>query len=183
MPTIFQQAAGKAWSPMELDGHAEGELGGRTPDALRELGVEILSVPHGTPAGMTLLVRQGIDARVNGETVPGLIRALNHRDEIAVGGQRFFFSAESPPEVVVYRASENSRPLRCPVCRCPIEEGQSVVRCPGPNCARIYHEMEASGDRRAKRCWTYDRQCRFCSHPTSLSGALVWVPERERIDE
>ncbi len=136
-------------------------------------GVAFCSFGHGSERGVALLVRPGILARVNGQPILGGMRVLTHRDEVLLGSIRFYYSAQRTPCVVVFRSAEGARAPVCPVCRGPIVQNGSAVQCPG--CGRWYHQSEPSG----RQCWTYSGSCRFCEHPTSLTGETIWRPEME----
>ena len=118
-----------------------------------------------------------VNARVNGAAVIGGFRVLQHKDEIVIDGQQMFYSAESKPEVEIYQHEGTLRRPRCPICRAKFEDGESVVRCPG--CARMYHLSEATKKTAEKPCWTFSPTCRFCEHPTSMSGEPSWRPDEE----
>jgi hypothetical protein len=141
-------------------------------------GIGWLAFRAGAEAGVALLVRTGVLVRVNGQPVVAGLRLLEHQDEILVRGARFFFSAESTPVQVAFRLEAGARAPTCPVCRGAIWDGDQAVQCPG--CTRWFHQLDAAGTRRAKHCWTYAARCRFCNHPTSLSGEPGWTPETEQ---
>ncbi len=134
-------------------------------------------VPFGNGAGVryVLIANADIHARVNGLALVGGIGVLEHKDEIVVNSQRMFFSAESTPVVEAFKHAGSQRLPRCPLCRGQLEDGQSAVRCPG--CSRIYHQIAAADDAPEKFCWTYAPACRFCEHPTTLSGEPTWRPD------
>ena len=118
---------------------------------------------------------------VNGVRIVGGLKTLKHRDEICFGGQRLFYSSETTPVVEVYSHEGTGRRPRCPICRAEILDGESIVRCPG--CTRVYHQCVANDENATdeageKPCWTYSPNCRFCEHPTSLSGEPTWRPEQ-----
>ncbi len=136
---------------------------------------QIVAFREGSRPARALIAAAGVSVRVNGAAVVGGLRVLHHKDELVVGAQQLFFSAESVPAVEVYQHDESGRRPRCPVCRAEIQDGQSVVRCPG--CSRLYHQIEAGADTAAKPCWTYSPACRFCEHPTSMSGEPTWRPD------
>jgi hypothetical protein len=138
-------------------------------------GVRIVPFRDGNRPGHVLMARGDASVRVNGADVVGGLRVLEHKDELIVGGRRLYFSAESQPVVEVYQHDGSRRRPRCPICRAEIQDGQTIVRCPG--CSRIYHQIEAAGDAPAKPCWTYAPTCRFCGHPTSMSGEPTWRPD------
>lgn len=130
---------------------------------------------------------------INGESIIGGLRILQHRDEILVGRRRMYFSFESTPIVTVYAPPSDEPRVRCPVCRSALERGQVVVSCPG--CRRMYHHAvtagpddtapaptavpRSAGPAASKACWTYYETCKFCGHGTSLTGGNAWRPEEE----
>ena len=122
-----------------------------------------------------LIVRAVGFTHINGSPLVGGIRVLQHKDEISVGSESLFFSAEATPVVEVYRPDDSPKRPRCAICRAAIQDAQHVVRCPG--CARLYHQIAAVNGKAEKHCWTYSPTCRFCEHPTSLSGELSWRPD------
>lgn len=117
---------------------------------------------------------------VNGETVLGGMKVLAHRDEILVGGELYCYSAQSRPAVAAFALAEGERRPRCGVCRMAIEDGQATVAC--PQCARVFHQLEAAGEQAAKLCWTYRPAC-LCGHPTGLGEEDAWRPDQEECDE
>jgi hypothetical protein len=164
MSTLWQQAAAGAWRPV-------------APDAAPADEARLLTVGDGPDRAAVLLVRPGAAVRVNGQPVLGGLRLLAHRDEILIGRLRCFYSAESTPLPAPYRHEGGGRRPLCPVCRGPVQDGERAVRCPG--CGRWHHQLDAARDGRAKPCYTYAPACRFCAHPTDLSGGPVWRPEQE----
>ena len=113
----------------------------------------------------------GSGATVNGRGLHTGLRVLADRDEIQVGGERFFFSTETPATVEPFPARD--RPVFCGRCRQPIETGSPAVQCPNPHCQIFYHQDDAAGF----PCWTYASKCNFCPTETSLDAGLSWVPE------
>lgn len=162
-------------SPLRLNGSAS------VPDSAGQ-GIDanafrVVPFRDGAQAGYVLIVGARVEMRVNGAIVVGGIRVLQHKDELSFGSRRLFFSTEAVPVIEAYRHDDARRRPRCPVCRAEIADGQSVVRC--PRCARIYHQMSVMDEAAAKPCWTYCPECRFCNHPTSLSGQAAWRPDQE----
>jgi len=173
MASIYEQA-GTGFERRLLEVHgvsAATEVG----VAELPLGLRIVGYRQDGHRGHLLLAGAELHVRVNGAPIVGGIRVLHDKDELAIGLTRMYFSAESTPIVTTYRHDGSPRRPRCPVCRAAIEDGESIVRCPG--CDRIYHQITASGAGPAKPCWTYTPACRFCSHTTSLSGEPSWRPE------
>jgi hypothetical protein len=170
MSRLWREAAGSAagWQPLPVGGDSLGE------------NVRVVSLGRGAEAIIGLLVRlrPGVTVRVNGRPILGGFCVLEHKDEILVGRSRVFYSAESTPEPTLFRLEPGSlRFPTCPVCRGPIKDGEQAVQCPG--CGRWFHQREESEGQRAKTCWTYSPTCRFCNHPTALTGEPVWRPEME----
>lgn len=124
-----------------------------------------------------LITVEGIRARVNGSLVVGGFRVLQHKDEVRIGSTQLFYSAESVPVLEVYQHEGSTRRPRCPVCRAEIHDGQTFVRC--PCCSRLHHQIDATDDSPGMPCWTYSPACRFCEHPTSMSGEPTWRPDEE----
>ena len=185
MATLFRQQQDCSWSPTVLEATSwarqHGRGGSATVANVPEFGLEVVAFQHNGVSGVALLVDGSRVVFVNGEPLVTRIRVCTHKDEILVAGTRFFFSAESVPELEIFHAAPGGRRVQCPVCRRPIEHMQQVVRCAG--CQRLFHQIDASGDRREKHCWTYHPACPFCDHPTSLSGEATWTPEVLERDE
>lgn len=143
-------------------------------DELPELsGIAVVPLKQGA----ALFTRKGVHVRVNGEPVLGGLRVLEHKDEVLVGSERLFYSAEVTPLVVTFRPDAGERIPVCPVCRGPVRDGMQAVECPG--CGRWFHQRPVSGDQPAKPCWTYAPTCRFCNHPTPLDVSAAWKPGPE----
>lgn len=171
MATIWKQtAAGFAAQGLPRAGGTAADEGADACWAGRDF--RIVPFRDGSAPAYALLTPADVPARVNGSPVAGGIRILRHKDEMIVGSVRMFFSAESTPVVETYRHQGSGRRPRCPTCRNEALDLQTVVCCPG--CARIYHQLPATDDAPAKPCWTYSPRCRFCGHPTSLSGEHTW---------
>ncbi len=173
MSTLWTEQPGGSWSALPLPAERESPL-------LLETGVAVLHQRHGMESTTALLVRAGQPVRVNGLPVPGGFRVLHHRDEILLGRSRYCYSAESTPVCQPFQLSSAGRRPSCPVCRGPLQDGDVAVQCPG--CGRWHHQIAATETRRARTCWTYTPECRFCRHPTSLSGEPVWTPAQEESD-
>jgi hypothetical protein len=167
MSSFFQEISGVAWQETPLAGDLD----------LHKGSVRIVRFGEGTEGGVALLARSGVHVRINGLPVLGGIALLQHRDEILINAERFCFSAETRPVVTTFHMEPGSRGPTCPVCRGSLADGEQAVRCPG--CGRWFHQIEASEGRKARSCWTYSATCRFCQHPTSLSGETAWRPEQE----
>jgi hypothetical protein len=172
MPTLYRRTA-TGFVPDSLRAR-EGQGGGVFAAATTDL--QIVPFRDGGRDQHALIGPPRCRIRVNGALVVGGVHVLDHKDELVIGAEQIFFSAESTPVVEIYQhGNDAARRPRCPVCRAAIEEGDSIVRCPG--CSRIHHQIPARGGRPEKPCWTYSPQCRFCEHPTSLSGQPGWQPD------
>ncbi len=176
MATIFKKTA---------DGFSAFSLTGRESSApsvdpavyhnAADCEFSIVPFRDGTRPNHALIAGGLTPVRVNGLAVVGSLRVLDHKDELMLGESQMFFSAESAPVVETYQHDGSTRLPRCPVCRGEIADGHTVVCCPG--CSRIYHLLDATDGSPAKPCWTYSPTCRFCEHPTSMSGEPTWQPE------
>ena len=164
MSSLWRQSPGGAWEAAALAAEP-GPPYRLAPD------VALVGFGRGADGGVALLARSGAAVRVNGLAILGGLRLLDHQDEILIGRQRFFFSTESTPQVATFRHEGEGRRPSCPICRGPLGDGDSAVQCPG--CGRWYHQVAA------RPCFTYAPQCRFCRHPTALTGAAIWRPEQE----
>jgi hypothetical protein len=111
--------------------------------------------------GCGLLARGAVT--VNG--LPALpFHVLADRDEIAVGGERMYFSTEGPAEVVPF--ADQAGQVLCGRCKGDMCQGEAAVRCPG--CGAWHHETAKLP------CWTYDGTCSACGRP---STGFSWQPE------
>jgi hypothetical protein len=172
MSTVWREGEGHRWLPAAV---REGlPLAGQD---LQAPGIQVFRFGQGPDKGVALLAWPGTKVLVNGHPLLGGFHVLEHKDEFLVGRRRFYFSSESTPAAVVFRAEPGARPCTCPVCRGVIRDGDQAVQC--PNCSRWFHQLEPAEGRPGRRCWTFAAQCRICNHPTSLSGEPVWRPEKE----
>ena len=140
-------------------------------------GVRLIELGHNMAGKVGILVKPDVPLHVNGRAVAGGFKLANHQDEITVGLNRFYISAERPPKIVTFHPKEGERSPTCPICRGRIMEGDQAVCC--PRCGRWFHEKPAIGSNKEKPCWTYKAQCSFCGHPTDLDGKALWQPEQE----
>lgn len=172
MSSLWKPAAGGAWEPARVPVTD-------TIDQALSLGPGVRLIRQGTGSESlaALLVGEGKAVHVNGQAVLGGLRVLEHRDEILVGADRFYYSAESAPVRAVFRLDEGDRRPVCPVCRGPLRDGELAVACPG--CGRWHHQADPVEGQRTRACWTYAAECRFCRHPTSMSGEPTWSPDKE----
>lgn len=173
--STFWRVAGQSWESLRLD-DVLARGGG-----LGLSGVMLFRFGQGVDAGVALATRTGVRVRLNGETLPGGLRVLQHKDEILLGNSRLVYSAETRPAIVTFRVEPGSRLPTCPICRGAVRGGDQAVRCPGMNCARWFHEIAGSEKDgvKPKRCWSYNAKCSLCGHPTTLDGGDVWRPELE----
>jgi len=142
-----------------------------------DAGAVVMRQGSGSETLAVLLARADAAVRVNGQPLVGGMRVLSHRDEILVGARRFYFSAESTPVRAPFQLEGTSRRPVCPVCRGPLKDGDLAVACPG--CGRWHHQADAVEGQRTRACWTYATECRFCKHPTAMTGQPTWTPEQE----
>lgn len=136
--------------------------------------LQLVRFGTGRDGGTALLADPGTLLRVNGQRIWGGLHVLQHKDEMQVGTDRYWYSAEMQPHVTQFEKGADTDTRKCPLCRVPIEAGDLVVCCPG--CGRSYHQSDA------KQCWTYREQCKFCGHPTALTGEPAWRPDMEEAD-
>src|SRR5262245_34884274 len=107
MSNLWRQAAGAAWALLALEEVAT-HVSGATP---------FVRFGKGPDGGVALLAGAGVEVRANGLPVLGGLRILEHRDELLIDGQRYYFSAQSTPVVMPFRLEEGARRPTCPVCR------------------------------------------------------------------
>ena len=171
MATLWKVTNGE-WTPRALPHD-------RILDAAEfgQAGCELVPL-YGEP-GHVLFRRPHVAARVNGEAV-GTVVVLQHRDELQIDGQCCCYSSESRPQITEFRAEPGRRTPKCALCSTYLADADAIVVCPG--CGRRYHQMDATADREAKHCFTYEPHCR-CGHPTDLSGANLWQPESDNAME
>ena len=111
----------------------------------------------------------GAQVRVNGEPLFLGTRSLQHRDEILVEGERFFFSTERLAVIEPLPALDHA--AHCARCKQPVVKDHLAVRCPG--CGAWHHQTEKFG------CWSYDAKCALCDFATEMSGSFRWTPDQE----
>jgi hypothetical protein len=182
MSTVWQQIERQQWRCVAV--------GSETPvrgDGLHAPGIELFRYGQDSERGVGLLVRSDLKVFVNGHSVIGGLRVLEHKDEILVATpdagskfQRLYYSSEATPTISVYRKVAGTRAVSCPVCRGAMKDGDTAVQC--PNCARWFHQVEPVDGKPGRRCWTFAERCRICNvQPTALSGGPVWTPEKEEL--
>jgi hypothetical protein len=165
MSSIWREVADNRWTALPIGDGAGG---------LAIHGIRFVRFARGADRAHALLAMPETTVWVNGQPVLGGLRVLDHKDEVLLGTTRLFFSAESTPVAATYSPTLGTRTPTCPVCRGPVRAGERAVQCPG--CSRWFHQFDAV---EAKQCWTYAATCRFCSHPTALTGEAAWRPEME----
>jgi hypothetical protein len=179
--TVWRRRGGDDGVTWEAHGIGGGNLCGAFAGAnARGSRVAVATFGSGGDVGAALLSADDVAVWVNGERVLGGLKVLLHRDEILVGGELYYYSAQSRPVVAAFALVEGQRRPRCGVCRMAIEDGQAAVCC--PQCGRVYHQIEAAGEQAAKLCWTYRPAC-LCAHPTGLGEDDAWRPDKEECDE
>jgi hypothetical protein len=164
MSILWQQTAERTWKQLPLN-------------AAPPLGLRFCPFGRGADRGMALLLAPDVRVWVNGLPVLGGLRVLEHKDEILLAGARLYFSAEATPVIATFQNRAGERIPSCPICRGQLKEGDAAVQCPG--CGRWHHQLPAADGKPAKACWTYAATCRFCGHPTALTGQPAWRPEME----
>ena len=178
MPILWSEING-GYEPIGLAAAADAPMEGMSAVP----GGRSWVVPFRSNQRQEYVLVSGLDVSINvsGLAIVGGLRVLQHKDEIVVGSQRMFFSNEATPVVEAYTHDATQRRPQCPVCRAQIQDGDQIVRCPG--CTRLYHQITATDHSPEKFCWTYVPRCRFCEHPTSLSGDLAWRPDAAAVME
>lgn len=179
MAAIFRQSPARS-VPADEVAHAAPVSAAWLPSACDDIHndqIRIVAFRDGTRPSFALLAARDVLVRVNGLVVVAGMRVLQHKDELWVGAEQMFFSAESTPVAEIFQGNTSKRPSRCPICRDAMRDGQQVVRCPG--CSRLFHQIEATNETPARLCWTYLSECKFCEHPTSMTGEPTWRPDEE----
>lgn len=120
-------------------------------------------------ASWYLLSPAGANVRVNGESVFLGSRAVHHRDEILIEGERFFFSTEKL--AAIEPLPDMGHTVHCARCKQAAPAGGPAVCCPG--CGAWFHQNGEYG------CWTYDEKCSLCGFSTALGGGYQWTPDLE----
>jgi hypothetical protein len=161
------------WAVLPLDGFRvplSAELGqGEHLPAPESAPASVVQVSAEGRVAWVLLVADTGKVRVNGRSVPTRIRVLRDQDEIRVGAERFFFSAEERAQVCGF--SGDGQSASCPRCKQPLHRGDLSVRCPGTRCGVSYHQSEVLP------CWTYADRCALCGYPTALDAGYQFSPE------
>ena len=110
-----------------------------------------------------LLVADGGTVTVDG--LPSLpLRVLADKDEVRVGHELCYFSAQSAAGVVPFTGESGD--ILCSRCKGKMSVGDLAVQC--PRCGAWHHQTEALP------CWTYDSRCSGCDQPTH---GVSWQPE------
>lgn len=102
------------------------------------------------------------EVMINGLTAFPL-RMLADRDEIRVGGETVYFSADSPAEAVAFPAQTEAA---CGRCKGMLKAGELAVQC--PLCRAWHHQTEELP------CWQHAARCSGCERSTERIG---WQPE------
>lgn len=173
MGHLWVREKGSGWAVLPLDGFrvplsAELGGGGRLPP-LESAPASVVQVTSEGRVAWVLLVADTGRVRVNGRSVPARMRVLRDQDEIRIGAQRFFFSAEERAQVREF--SGEGPGASCPRCKQALRKGDLSVRCPGTKCGVSYHQSEELP------CWTYAGVCALCGHPTALDAGFQFSPE------
>lgn len=172
MATLWHFENGQ-WYPQSLQPNQRFDAVGAGLDKWR-------LVPQRDAPSYSLFIKPHVTARVNGDPV-GTVTVLQHGDEVQIDGRCWCFSRESRPQISVFHLEPGKRAPKCALCSNPFVEGDAIVVCPG--CGRRYHQHDATTDRGAKHCFTYEPNARCCGHPTDLEGTNLWKPEPDFVTE
>jgi hypothetical protein len=119
-----------------------------------------------TPAARwALLAADTAAVYVNGSPLPLGLRVLLHKDEVRIGDQHFYFSAERLPQVEPFPVL--GRPVACGRCGGALRPSMPAVSC--PSCGTWSH---SSTD---LPCWRYDPTCPRCDQRTDADD-YTWSP-------
>ena len=115
---------------------------------------EMLALPSG---GECVVLARG-DVLVNGcSSLP--FQVLADRDELRIDGNLYYFSTQSPVEVITFVKGEKD--IRCARCSVSLRDEDAVVYC--SVCKAAYHAD----------CFDYAPECSFCRTST---GGISWTP-------
>jgi hypothetical protein len=146
------------WPPLEVVGapcHAQG-----SPATLCRLSAA-------KPAARwALLAAATGEVHVNGNPLPLGLRVLLHKDEVRIGEQHFYFSAERLPRVEAFPVL--GRSVACGRCGGALRPSMPAVSCPG--CGTWTH---SSAD---LPCWRYAPTCPRCEQRTDAED-YTWSPD------
>jgi len=116
---------------------------------------EILALP--SECKCVVLTRG--NALVNGcSALP--LQVLNDRDELRVEGKLYYFSTQSPTEVVAFAKGNDQ--IRCARCSVWLEDEDAVIYCSA--CKGAHHAD----------CYSYAPECGSCRASTR---GISWTPE------
>lgn len=110
-----------------------------------------------------LLVPEGLSERVvrNGVPLPPGAHLLQHTDRVDYGGRAWWVAAASEARQVPYSAAAHGPDVYCFVTKVRLQEGETVVVCPGrpgTDCAAMYRKaawemaLAANARFRCPRC-------------------------------
>lgn len=118
-------------------------------------------------AGFVLLAHRGV--RVNGQALDLGIRSLQDRDEIMIGPDRVFFSAEAMAEVVPFPGLDGGACF-CARCSTEIATGSPAVCCPG--CGAWSHQSDELP------CFHYEKAatCPRCDQSNAADAEFRFHP-------
>lgn len=175
MPAIWTETeqASPGWAVARLDGFSKLVL---SEDATRPIqrwreemdGAWPILFRREDSEEWLLLTSDVLAVYVNSMPLRLGLHVLQDRDEIRIGGRRFFFSAESLARVVPFPGSD--RVLLCARCRQQIADGTPAVGCPSSHCGAWHHQTDELP------CWTYGATCTLCDQPTALEAGYRWTP-------
>ena len=147
----------------QAQGAGQAAAGGRA--------AQLVHADAGGSKVWALIASAGCDIRVNSRAVQAGIRTLSDRDEIRIGGEIRYFSAETLASVEPFPGV--GRPMFCARCRLEIKTGTPAVCC--PSCGIWHHEGESADD----RCWSYAETCTLCPQCTAHDAGFAWTPEED----
>lgn len=111
-----------------------------------------------------LLCAADSNVLVNGSPTFG-IRILADRDEVRVGRQQFYFSAERVVRPEPFAGPDGTRCARCGIA---ILKETLAAQC---GCGLWFHESQDSG------CFLYADRCCGCESPTAIDAGFCWSPD------
>jgi hypothetical protein len=177
MAHLWMKNETNRWAMQALDADGYGLPGERpvclpslSEDAAGPCGIAVRRIDDPSGVQWVLLVRPGTHVSINGMPLRVGAAVLDNRDEVRTpDGRVIFFSTETLARVEPFPA--DGRRMFCPRCKQQINDGDSAVKCPGPDCGLWHHE---SAD---MPCWSYCAECSGCAQQTALDTGFRWTPE------
>lgn len=164
VPVSAGPDASPRWQRIPLDAGALALPGG-------DGSTRLLRITEGRGPARWIVVQpaSGVATR-NGVRMGLCVAVVEHGDCLRAqpGAAPLWFSSEARPRVETCSGPPGAS---CARCRQPLRHDRPAVRC--PRCDVWHHE-----DGSEQACWTYASRCARCEQPTSLGGALRWLPGR-----